>query len=181
MAELQTPSQPAPSPFDTDFAAFAESLELALASFHEQAIAKLTGEAIVVSSRFADHHREHARAFAALAGAKATGKANGVLVFTTAPGLGALGDASSVLARLVDLENQMAETYAAALPLLTDANVYQRVVETLPVESAHAALLGSTAGLPLGSLFTTGSFENASVGDGSDPRRGFDMATFPVG
>ena len=55
------------------------------------------------------------------------------------------------------------------------------MVTTLPVESEHAAVLGSILQLGPDGLFITGPFENASVGDGTDPRRGFDMSVFPVG
>ena len=79
------------------------------------------------------------------------------------------------------LENQMAETYAYWLTLLTTPDVYQRVVTTLPIESGHAAVLGATMGSSMETLFITGAFENASVGDGTDQRRGFDAALFPGG
>lgn len=178
---FQAPSGQAPAPADLDFAAWAESLELALVTLYNETVLKLTGENVATASRFRDHHQEHAQAYAALAGAKATGKPNNVLLFTTGGAVQALTDQPSVLNFLMGLENQMAETYAYWLTLLTTPDVYQRVVTTLPIESGHAAVLGATMGSSMETLFITGAFENASVGDGTDQRRGFDAALFPGG
>jgi hypothetical protein len=174
-------SPPAAAPADTDFAAFAESIELGLVSLYNQTIAKLTADNVAVASRFRDHHQDHATAYAALAASKATGKPNSALLFATGATLQAVTDQVSALAFLIGLENEMAETYTYALGTLVTPDVYQRVVTTLPVESEHAAVLGSMTDLPAAGLFITGPFENASVGDGTDTRRGFDPAVFPVG
>jgi hypothetical protein len=170
-----------PVPFDTDYAAFAESLELAMVALYNDTLLKLTGENVATAARFRDHHQQHAQAYASLAAGKAKGAPNNTLVFIKTPAAQALTDQPSALTFLVTLENQMAETYAYGLGLLTSPDVYGRVVTTLPVESEHAAVLGTVAELGPEGLFITGPFENASVGDGSDPRRGFDMAVFPVG
>jgi hypothetical protein len=167
-------------PFDTDYAAFAESLELAMVALYNATLLKLTGENVATAARFRDHHQQHAQAYASLAAGKAKGVPNNTLVFIKTPDAQALTDEPSALSFLVTLENQMAETYAYGLSLLTSPDVYGRVITTLPVESEHAAVLGTVADLSPQALFITGPFENASVGDGSDPRRGFDMATFPV-
>jgi hypothetical protein len=171
---------PAPVPFDTDYAAFAESLELAMVALYNDVLLKLTGENVATAARFRDHHQEHAQAYASLAGGKAKGAPNYTLVLVKTPAAQALADEPSVLSYLVTLENQMAETYAYGLGLLTSPDAYRRVVTTLPVESEHAAVLGTAAKLGPADHFITGPFENASVGDGSDPRRGFDMTVFPV-
>jgi hypothetical protein len=172
---------PAAVPFDTDYAAFAESLELAMVALYNDTLLKLTGENVATAARFRDHHQEHAQAYASLAAGTAKGTANNTLVFVKTPAVQALPDEPSALSFLVTLENQMAETYAYGLGLLTSPDVYRRVVTTLPIESEHAAVLGTRAQLDPQGLFITGPFENASVGDGSDPRRGFDMVAFPVG
>jgi hypothetical protein len=175
---LQAP--PPPVPFDTEYAAFAESLELAVVTLYNDTLLKLTGENVATAARFRDHHHDHSKAYAAVAAGKATGVPNGALLLTKAAAVQALADESSALGFLVTLENQMAETFAYALTLLTSPEIYQRMVMTLPVESEHAAVLGTILQLGPEGLFITGPFENASVGDGSDPRRGFDMASFPV-
>jgi hypothetical protein len=175
---LQTP---APVAFDADYAAFAESLELAMVALYNDSLLKLTGENVATAARFRDHHQAHAQAYASLAAGKAKGAPNNTLVFTKTPAVQALTDEPSALSFLVTLENQMAETYAYGLSTLTSPDVYRRVITTLPVESEHAAVLGAVAQLDPQGLFITGPFENASVGDGTDPRRGFDMASFPVG
>jgi hypothetical protein len=172
---------PTPAPFDTDYAAFAESLELAMVSLYNDTLLKLTGENVATAARFRDHHQEHAKAYAALAAGKAKGVPNSALIFVKTPTVQTAVDEPSALLFLVGLEDQMAETYAYGLGLLTTPDVYRRVVTTLPVESEHAAVLGTILQLGPDGLFITGPFENASVGDGTDPRRGFDMGSFPVG
>jgi hypothetical protein len=184
MARLDTNTwfqTPTPAPFDTDYAAFAESLELAMVTLYNDILLKLTGENVATAARFRDHHQEHAQAYASLAAGKAKGVPNSALIFVKTPAIQTLADESSTLLFLVGLEDQMAETYAYGLALLTAPDIYRRVVTTLPVESEHAAVLGTILQLAPEGLFITGSFENASVGDGTDPRRGFDMGSFPVG
>jgi hypothetical protein len=178
---LQEPVQaPAPSSFDTDYAAFAASIELAMVALYNDTLLKLTGENVATAARFRDHHQDHADAYATLAAGKAKGAPNATLLYMKASAVPSLADEPSTLSFLVALENQMAETYAYGLTLLTTPDVYRRVVTTLPVESQHAAVLGTILQLPPKDLFITESFENASVGDGTDARRGFDMAAFPV-
>jgi hypothetical protein len=178
---LEPVQAPAPTAYDTDYAAFAESIELAIVSLYNGTLLKLTGENVATAARFRDHHQDHARAYASLAAGKAKGAPNATLLFEKASAIPGLADEPTALSFLVALENQMAETYAYGLSLLTTPEVYRRVVTTLPVESQHAAVLGTILQLPPQELFITGPFENASVGDGSDARRGFDMAAFPVG
>jgi len=177
---MPTTQSPVP-PFDTDFAAFAESLELALAALHDHALTRITGDSAALLTICGSHHRSHASALAPLAGGKATGKPNGTLLFIAMPALDAAGDDTAVLAQLANLETQMAETYAFGLTLLSAPAIVEQIVTTLPVESAHSAALGATLGSTIDTLFVTGAFENATVGDGSDVRRGFDPAAFWVG
>jgi Ferritin-like domain len=172
---------PTPAPFDTDYAAFAESLELAMVALYNDTLLKLTGENVATAARFRDHHQQHAQEYASLAAGKAKGAPNNALIFVKTPAIQAAVDEPSALRFLVALEDQMAETYAYGLGLLTTPDIYRRVVTTLPVESQHAAVLGTKVPLTPDEQFITGPFVNASVGDGSDPRRGFDMGTFPVG
>ena len=46
------------SPFDTDYAAFAESLELAMVALYNDTLLKLTGENVATAARFRDHHQD---------------------------------------------------------------------------------------------------------------------------
>lgn len=181
---FQSPTQPAPAqplPFDTDYAAWAESIELATVALYNEVLLKLTGENVATAARFRDHHQAHAQAYASLAAGKAKGAPNSALIYVQTPALQGAADEATALTSLVALENQMAETYAYGLTLVSTPDVYDRMVTTLPVESEHAAVLGTILQLGPPELFVTGPFENASVGDGTDPRRGFDMATFPLG
>ena len=181
---FQSPTQPPPTqpvPFDTDYAAWAESIELAMVALYNEVLLKLTGENVATAARFRDHHQAHAQAYASVAAGKAKGAPNNTLIYVKTPALQVAADEPSALTSLVTLENQMAETYAYGLTLVTTSDLYDRMVTTLPVESEHAAALGTILQLGPSELFVTGPFENASVGDGTDPRRGFDMATFPIG
>jgi hypothetical protein len=167
--------------FDAQYAAWAESLELAMVELYNAAVLRLGGDHFTMATLFRDHHQAHAEAYGALSSGTATGKPNSVLIFTKMPGLQAQPDEASLLTYLLSLENQMAETYAYGLSGLNVPDVYDRVIATLPIESQHAAVLGAVLQLGIDALFITGAFENASVGDGTDARRGFDMASFPIG
>ena len=52
------------APFDTDYAAFAESLELAMVALYNETLLKLTGENVATAARFRDHHQAHAQTYA---------------------------------------------------------------------------------------------------------------------
>ncbi len=167
--------------FDAQYAGWAQSIELAMVELYNAALLRLSGDHFTTATLFRDHHQAHADGYVPLASGAATGKSNSVLIFTKLPGLQAQPDEPSLLNYLMALENQMAETYAFGLSELNVPDVYQRVIATLPVESGHAAVLGALLKLGVDALFITGGFENASVGDGTDARRGFDMSSFPVG
>ncbi len=176
----QTPTTVVPA-VDVQFAAFAESLELAMVAVYETLLPKLTADRVAHAARFRDHHQEHAKQFATLAGSSATGRPNGALLAFVTPTAQAVSTETDVLALAATLENQMTDTYAYALAVLGTDDIAARAIATLPVESAHASFLGAVAQRPVDTLFPTGAFENASVGDGTDGRRGFDPSTFPIG
>lgn len=71
--------------------------------------------------------------------------------------------------------------YAFALTALTLAEAIAGTATILPVESAHAGVIGAAVGKGLPEMFPTDAFLPSQVGDGTDPNKGLDPAKFPVG
>jgi len=137
---------------DATIAAFAESLELAAVQAYAEAGAggKVQNpSAAAAAITFAGHHGDHAKAFAAAAGAKATGKANPKLAQTVGDQLRAAQDEKAVLGIAFALENAAASTYLFALGALQDPKALQLTASILPVESQHAVVLGTVLGKTL--------------------------------
>jgi rubrerythrin len=170
----------AEGPSDVDIAVFAESVELAAVAAYMKAAGVLSAGTMPVGELFARHHQDHAQAFAALTGGKATGKANAKLVMALTPQLSAIKTEAQALDFAFVLEQQATETYAFALTALTVEPAYKGTATILPIESAHAGVLGSALGKDLKAMFPTDAFITATVGDGSDPTKGLDPAAFPV-
>ncbi len=77
---------PPPAPFDTDYAAFAESLELAMVALYNETLLKLTGENVATAARFRDHHQAHAQAYAvARRPARPRARRTAALIFVKTP------------------------------------------------------------------------------------------------
>ena len=157
------------------FAAFGESLELAVVEAYDGIVDLLSSDLAAVADTFVDHHREHAEAFAELAGDRATGQANGPLLEALAPQIEELGTQSAALALARTTENQIVATYAWALSQLADDAAASLVATILPAESAHAATLGHILGEGIEGAFPFGAFESADIANGLDPN------VFPAG
>lgn len=157
------------------FAAFAESIELAIVDAYEAAIGLLAGDDATVAETVAGHHREHATVFAEHAGDAATGEASTALAEALTPLADQLAGRNDALRFAVDLENQLVATYAWALSTLSDRSAASLVATVLPVESAHAARLADLVGEGLEGLFPFGPFESADIANGLDP------SVFPAG
>jgi hypothetical protein len=139
---------------------------------------------------FLSHHQQHADAFGAVAGADARPKANEKLVAFVTPTLNTVAQGvkdggkgteeltGAVLEFARVLENQAAYTYAAALTLLQSADYAKATSTILPIEAQHAAVLAIALGKGPDAIFPTGAFESAALGDGTDPLKGLDPATF---
>ena len=137
---------------DDDLAAFAESIELAAAQLHRQAAAGgevASPAAVEASITFAAHHEEHARAFAATAGAKATHQPNPRLAQVAGDQIRDARDEAAVLRILFDLENAAASSHLFALGEFESPDAARLSASVMPVESQHAVALGSAMGLPL--------------------------------
>lgn len=166
---------------DEDLAAFAQSVELAAVAAYGMAAAALSAATKPVAMLFQTHHQQHADAFGAVAKTKAANGPNQKLVTALTPALQAVKDEKSALELAFVLENQAAETYAFGLTVASGSAAVGGMATILPIESAHAAILGAALGKPLADIFVNGAFESAAVGDGKDVRKGIDPTIFPVG
>ena len=135
---------------EPELAAFAEAVELVAASAYDEAAPRLTSPALQqASAGFGAHHREHAGRFAAAAGDKATGQANAMLQQVVRDQLRDAKDEQGVARVLFDLESGLVGTHLYALGVAKTAPGLQLTASVLPVESGHAAQLGTALGLPL--------------------------------
>jgi hypothetical protein len=168
---------------DVDIAVFAESVELAaVAIYTDPDVGSLVSADIAaVAQLFAQHPKDHAGAFGALAGAKATGKANPPIVKIYTDTLKpTVKDQTDVLKLAAVIEHQAASTYAFALTALQSPDAAAGTATILPVEAEHAILLGAALGQTLDELFPGGAFISASVGQLGDPKVGIDPTAYPA-
>ncbi len=134
-----------PTDDDETLLAFAQSVELVAVAAYQSAIdsKKLTDATVAeVAMIFQGHHREHAAAFAALAGKAAQDKPNQQLLDAFAPKFKAAADQSALLELAFDLENAAASTYLYALGVVQATEPAQLVGSILPIEADHAVVLG---------------------------------------
>ena len=130
---------------DHVLAAFAESIELAVAMAYQAATATgrlRTTAAAAIPSTFAGHHHDHAVAFASAASTKATHKPNPKLLDTVTGQIQAAATEKAVLQVLYNVENGAASTYLYALGAFQDNATLALTASILPVESQHAVILG---------------------------------------
>jgi len=142
-------------PTDTALAAFAQGVELAAVALYAQAAVVVASPAAVsVMATFTAHHKQHALAFAAVAGADAVdGPLPGVLEALQPSSL--LVSERDGLAFLYDLESRLASTYQYLLGRFTTVPAVTLSCTTLPVEGQHAVVLGTLLSMPLGSMLPT--------------------------
>lgn len=168
------------TPADAMVAGFLHSIVLAVVDFYDKAAPFLTDTTKLIAASFQNHHREHATALEAQAGTSAATVPNQALTLVLTARMQGVTDERSALAVAFGLEHQVTETYAFTLTNLTGPDAIQLVASILTVVSGHAGILGTNAGLPTTALFPNGALVGATVGDGSDPQRGFDPASFPA-
>jgi hypothetical protein len=166
-------------------AAFAESIELAAVDAYARClplvVAGSRSDSVAALARFEEHHRAHASEFGALARGSGSHQPNAKLAAALEPRLAAVVDDATARQFLLDLENQLATTYAFELSEVDDTDVARALATILPVEAEHAAYVGTTLGRLGPSLFPNGSFERVDVGDAADTRLGFDANLYPSG
>jgi hypothetical protein len=139
------------APSAADLALFAASVELVAVAAYDTAAksglvkTKAVGDAAVL---FMGHHKEHANAFARVAG-KQPGdiKPNPKLLADVQKAAGGLKSEKDVLTFAMGLENEASATYLFALGVLSDTAAIGLMSSVLPVESGHAVVLGSALGL----------------------------------
>lgn len=166
--------RPAAAANDAGIAAFAQSVELtAVAAYTAAAQSGLVKTAAVLdaATTFAGHHKEHAAAFGAAAGAAATGKLNQTLLTSLQPRLAAAKTENDVLTIAYDLENAAAAAYLFALGVLESTVALQLTASILPVEAQHAVVLGHVIGASLDTTLPPFQTQEGFV----------DPAKFPVG
>lgn len=171
---------------DTVIAGYAQSVELAAVAAYTAAAPALKGDTLAVAQLFLGHHQDHADAFGAVAGDDARPEPNAKLVAAVTPTLEAVAAAvkagtdvtTDVLKFALTVENQAAFTYAAALTLLQDPAYAAATSTILPIEAQHATVIALALGEGPDGWFPTGAFESAALGDGTDPKAGFDPAVF---
>jgi rubrerythrin len=166
---------------DTQIAGYAQSVELAAVQVYDGAAAMLSADVKPVGELFASHHRQHADAFGQVAGDDAVTAPNATLLAALGPTLQGITDQAGALTFARQVENQAAYTYAYALTVLQDPAFASATATILPIEAQHATVLSIALGqTDAGSLFPTGAFESATVGDGSDAKAGLDPTAFPA-
>jgi hypothetical protein len=163
---------------DASIAGYAQSVELAAVAVYTMAAPLLTPATLPVAQLFLSHHTDHAAAFGAVAGSHAATAPNAKLVAALGPSIAALKTEKDALEFAFVVEGQAAYTYAAALTLLQDPKYAAATATILPIEAQHQVVLGLALGKSVKDVFPTGAFESAALGDGSDPLKGLDPATF---
>jgi hypothetical protein len=168
------------APADAMLAGFMHSIVLAVVDFYDKLTPFLSDPTKPIAATVQNHHREHAAALATRAGTSAATVPNQALTLVLTARLQSVADERTALTVAFGVEHQVAETYAFTLTTLTGPDVVQLIATILTVVSGHAGILGSSAGLSTTALFPNGALVGAIVGDGSDPQRGFDPASFPA-
>ena len=170
VAGAQTPSA-------KDLAIYAASVELVAVKAYDVAAksglvtTNAVGDAALA---FMGHHKEHANAFARIAGKQPTEiKENPKLLAEVVALTGGLKSEKDVLKLAFDLENEAAATYLFALGVLEDIPAIGLMSSVLPIETAHAVVLGNALGL-------TPDAADFVPGLESDAKK-LDPAKYPVG
>ena len=135
---------------DDDLLLALTGIELAAAAVQDAVVATglldATGNAIVTS--FAEHHRAHAAAYAALLTEGATEPDADAADVLFGPVFGAV-DGMSLLQGALAVEAHMAATALDACARLADQDVAALAARVAAVESRHQAVLGTALGAPL--------------------------------
>jgi hypothetical protein len=130
-----------------ELTSFAQAVELAAAAAYGQAPKYLPTPALQQSAAtFAAHHREHAAAYAAAAGDKATGQANARLLQIVTDQLADTTSEQGAAKVFFDMEMALSGTHTYLLGLLKDPAGLKLAASVLPVEAQHATVFGTAAG-----------------------------------
>jgi rubrerythrin len=146
---------------DAGIAAFAQSVEVALVQAYQDlaATGKVTTPAAVdMTTTFATHHQDHARALGDAAGSGAASGPNAKLAHGFRTEIRNAPDENTALDVVLGLENEAASTYLFVLGALEAPDALRLAGSILPVESEHAVALAELVGKNPRETFPT--FEN---------------------
>jgi hypothetical protein len=136
------------APTAPELAAFAESVELAAASFYGLLRPRLSRPAAIsAATAYARHHQDHANAIGPAGGPTRTGKPNITLLPTLTDQLGQAKTENDAIKIAYDLENSLASTYLFIIDSIDDSGDLKLAAAILPVEAQHAVVLGSLIGV----------------------------------
>jgi rubrerythrin len=140
-----------PQPVDLAFLSFAQSVELAAVQAYGLALAStlLSADVAAVALAFQNHHRDHAQAFAGMAGKAATGVANQSLLTAFSPQFQTASTEAGILQATMAIETAAASTYTAGLAQIMGTDPAYLVGSILPIEARHAVVLGQALNLDL--------------------------------
>lgn len=138
---------------DADLAAFAQSVGLAAVAAYADA-GNRVGDAAAAAmfGQFSAHHKAHADAMGAAAGAKATNAPNPTILRAIQDQLGTTKGKEDVLRIALDIENAGASTHLFLVSELDDPALISLAASILPVASQQAVAVGQMLGLPLKQL-----------------------------
>ena len=143
---------------DAEIAAFAESIERAVAEAYEQANERLDAAGLHTAGSFADHHRDHHVALGDAAGDASTGEPNAALLEELTQQIEDAADDAALLGVFSDLEAALTATHLFLLGAYSSTDALQLTAAILPIEAQHVVAIGATLDRPLVELAP--SFEN---------------------
>jgi hypothetical protein len=147
-AEIKLPTLTVqPTPEDRGVLAFLTSLERAALAGYETVTAsgKASAEAAAVLAAFGEHHRQHATAYAALAGTAASSTPNKTLVSESTKSFGNPLSLSDSYTALLDMEERLVATAQVALGRLVGTAGSARVASVIVIDTRHAVVLAQLA------------------------------------
>jgi hypothetical protein len=165
-AEIVLPNLPVqPTAQDRPVLALLTSLERAAVAAYELVVGsgKASADVAAVLAQFGEHHRQHATAYAALAGTAASSTPNPTLLAELRKAIGSPVSLSDALAALHELEERLVATAQVALGTLVGTAGAARVASVVTIDVRHAVVLAQLARVDA----TVPTFENTTAAYGS--------------
>jgi rubrerythrin len=141
-------------PFDVTAATYAAGVELAAVAAYEAAAGRglLDDATLGLATTFAGHHTDHAGTFNGLLESvdqPRVDEPDQPLLDQFGPMIAEAADAPALLEIALTLEQAAAQTYVAALGMLTIPEAALAVAQIAPVESQHALVLATALDKPV--------------------------------
>ena len=163
-------------PTAPELAAFAETIELAGASFYGAVRGRLSRpQAVGAVTAYQRHHQDHANAIGPAAGDKRVSKPNELLLPTLNDQLRRASTENDVIRVAYDFENGLAATYLYIVDTIEDPGTLKLAASILPVEAQHAVVLGGLIGRTAKDLTAP---DSKQLGFEAEDRR-LDQAQYP--